>query len=267
MELDFLDGGDAPEVTTPVEVSEGPARGPDGKFTSQTAEPASEPVQEPVEASQAPESTPEPQAAQPVTPAVPAGYVPVSVLQAERERRQALEERARQYQAERTAEPAPDPYEDPEGFARFQQMQTQSLTLNVKLDLSEDISRERHGNEVVDAAREWALTKFAQSPTFQNEVLSQRNPYEFIVQQHKREQLFANVSPDELEQFRAWKANPANPLTQASPAPQPVAAVLAAPQQFVAPPRSLASAPAAGSPKPGEQPVGPGVAFDALFKG
>jgi len=265
MELDFLDGGDAPEVTTPAQESEGPARGPDGKFVSQTAEPAIEPAPQPVEAPQAPEPTPDPQAAQPVTPAIPAGYVPVSVLQAERERRQALEERERAYQAQRTAEPTPDPYEDPEGFARFQQQQTQSLTLNVKLDLSEDMARDRHGDEAVDAARDWALSRFAQSPTFQNEVLSKRNPYEYVVQQFKREQLFSNVSPDELEQFRAWKAN-ANPLTQASPAPQPVVATLAATPQFVPPPRSLASAPAAGSPKPGEQPVGPGVAFDAVFR-
>ena len=260
MELDFLDGGDEPaeDTAAPVVEPDGPVRGPDGKFVSANPEPA-------LEALVAVEPAPEP--APPVTVApepVQPGHVPLSAMLEERDKRKAVEERLRAYEAQQQ-QWTPDPYEDPEGFARFQQQQTQSLTLNVKLDLSEDMARDRHGDEAVDAARDWALSRFAQSPTFQNEVLSKRNPYEYVVQQFKREQLFSNVSSDELEQFRAWKAN-ANPLTQASPAPQPVAAVLAAPPQFVAPPRSLASAPAAGSPRPGEQPVGPGVAFDAVFR-
>lgn len=262
MELDFLDGGEPAEVTTPAQESDGPARGPDGKFTSQTVEAPQEP--EPIPVEMAPEPAPEPQAA-PAPPAIPPGYVPTTALQSERERRQAVEARLQQYEAARAAEPMPDPYEDPEGYARAQRQDMQTQTLNVKLDLSEDMARERHGDEAVDTARDWALAKFAQSPTFQSEVLSKRNPYEFVVQQFKREQLFANVSPDELEQFRAWKAT-ANPLTQAQPAPQPVVAQTAATPSIVAPPRSLASAPAAGSPKPGDQPVGPGVAFDAVFR-
>jgi len=184
--------------------------------------------------------------------------VPLSVVEQERARRQAAEERVRSYEERQHV---PDIYTDPEAFAQYQQQQTQQITLNVKLDLSEDMARSKHGDEAVDAARDWALGRFAQSPSYQQEILSQRNPYEAVVSAYKREQMLADLSPEDLEQFRAWKAT-GNPLQSAAHPPQ---AALAARPQPVAPSRSIASTPAAGSAKPGEQPVGPGVAFDGLF--
>jgi len=175
--------------------------------------------------------------------------VPVTALQQERERRQAIE---RQLEQERARPEVPDLYQDPEAFATWQQSQLQSTALNVKLDLSEDMAREKHGDEAVDQARDWALAKFASNPAFQQEVMSQRNPYGFVVNQYKREQMLSSVNPDDLAEFQAWKAAKANPLSHPSPP--------------IAPPRSIASAPAAGTSKPGQEPLYAGAAFDAVFR-
>ena len=175
--------------------------------------------------------------------------VPVTALQQERERRQAIE---RQLEQERIRPEVPDIYQDPEAFAAFQHQQAQSVALNVKLDLSEDMAREKHGDEAVDQARDWALAKFASNPAFQQEVMSQRNPYGFVVNQYKREQMLASVNPDDLAEFQAWKAAKANPLSHPSPP--------------IAPPRSIASAPSAGTAKPGQEPLYAGAAFDAVFR-
>ena len=133
----------------------------------------------------------------------------------------------------------------------------QIVALNIKLDLSEDMARQRHGEELVDKAKDWVVAKMAQSPTFQQEVLSNRNPYEFAVQAFQRDQVVSQLKPADLDAFRAWQAataaaQQAQPPAGASP-PIPVAA---------APPRSLASvASAAGSSSPDT-----GSAFDAIFE-
>lgn len=245
-ELDFLDGQEpaTADATTPEQVVEGPARGPDGKFVSSAPEPDPQPEPEPVVAEPEPAAQPEPH-----TP--PPGYVPVAALQALREEMRALKQPQQQHQQPEI----PDPYDDPQGFAEYQAHQTQQATLNIKLDISEDLARAKHGDEPVEKARDWALSRMQQSPSFRDEVLSNRNPYEFIVQAYQRDQVVAQLTPEKLAAFEAWQA------AQANPAPQP-----AIPPATPAPPRSIASQPSAGSAKPGEQPVGPGVAFDSVFK-
>lgn len=189
--------------------------------------------------------------AEPNTP--PPGYVPTTALQAERERRQAVEEQLRQYQAQ---EPAPDFWADPEGFAAQQQQLVAEATLKVKLDLSEDMARSKYGDESVTAAQEWAQSRFAQSPAYQQEVLSQRNPYEFVLQAYTREQAVAGLSNEELAEFRQWRQTrqPANPLAASPPSSTPVKP----------PPESIATATPAGGAA--HVPSGPGHAYDGLFK-
>lgn len=233
--LDFLDSASAEDVATPAEPVEAPT-------VQQEAAPHSveQPEGGPIRDDQgrfAPKQT----------------QVPLSALEQERTRRQAAEEQLRQYSAQREV---PDVFTDPEAFAAFQQEQAANIALTVKLDISEDMARSKHGEGVVDQARDWALAKYATNPAFRQEVLSHRNPYEYVVSSFKREQLFAEVTPEDLEQFRAWKAK-ANPLNQqqAQAAPQPVA-----------PPRSIASVPNAGGSQPGAQPIYDGAAFDAVFR-
>jgi hypothetical protein len=90
-----------------------------------------------------------------------------------------------------------------------------------------------------------------------------RDPFGFALEEYNRDQALVLLSdPKLLEQFRAFQSGQA-PLA-APQASQP--AVAPASPQSPTPPRSMASAPNAGGTKPGEQPVGPSVAFDSVFK-
>jgi len=254
-ELSFLDGQEpaepavateAPAAEPAAPATEAQPRGEDGKFAPKTEPSTAVPVA-PASGEPAPAT-----AADPSTP--PPGYVPIGVVA---ELRKEIRELKQPGQA--PAEPQiPDRFEDPEGYEAYQQQQTQILILSNKLDMSEDMARGKHGDEAVDAAKEWAKGKMAQSPAYQQEVFRHRNPYAKIVEDHQREQAFADVSPDELSQFRAWKA------AQAQAPAQPNAAPAASPQP-AAPSRSIVHSPAAGGAKPGQVPVGPSAAFDQVF--
>jgi len=267
MPLEFLDGDDTPQSTTPVLNAEpaddqgGPVRGPDGRFAAKEAEAAATTA----------EGQLAPQVAEVVTPAVqpePA-HIPISAMLDEREKRQAAErraqeaeDRAQRLQAEREQQAAPrpvppDPVDDPDGFVAYQDR----LALNIRLDVSEDLARAKYGDDVVNELQAWAAKRFAASPAYQQEVNSNRNPYEFAMQAFTREKLYAEVSASDLAEFKAWKAAQAAGQVATNPAP----AAPAAPQN-IAPPRSIASLSSAGHSKPGEAPVGPGVSFDATFE-
>lgn len=249
--LDFLSGETPAELTAPaveIEPTDGPARGPDGKFISQQPEPAPEPIP-------APDPAPLAEAPVPVPPAPEPGHVPLAAMLDERDKRQKLEAEVaefRRLQAQQQSQrQAPDPYEDPVAH-------TQNAVLNAKLDMSEEMARGKHGDELVEKAREWAMAKMGQSPAFQQEVLSNRHPYEFAVQAFQRDQIVSQLKPSDLEQFKAWQA------AQAAIQSLPAAAPAAIPQPVAAPPRSLASATSAGGVQ--HVPTGPGQAYDALFR-
>lgn len=248
--LDFLDGEPAaPQPVTPEpkaevtqEAAEGQPRGPDGKFAPKS-EAAPEPQPE------APQ--PAPVQAQPERPEP--GHVPITALLDEREKRKQLEAELASFRNQHMqASPQIDPMENPAAF-------TQQVVLNARLDLSEEIARGKHGDEVVNAARDWALQQFRNRPAFQQEVLSQRNPYEYVVQQFNRDKIASEVSLSELEQFKAWKAAQAQLQAQQQAAP-------AAPPTTSIPTPSLAAAPSAGGDKPGAMPMHEGAAFDAIFR-
>ncbi|CAB5222432.1 hypothetical protein UFOVP368_7 [uncultured Caudovirales phage] len=190
-------------------------------------QPAETPVAPPV-------VTPEPAKPEP-------GHVPLSAMLDERERRQKLEAELARYQAQQ-APPEPLDVYDPEQLAGY----TSQQVLNTKLDISEEMTRDKFGDELVDKAREWALQRFSQDPSYQAQVLRQRNPWKHVVEQFQRDQIASQVSLSDFEQFQAWKAANAT-LAQQTAAP------VAAQTPLVQPPPSLASAPSAGSsvqPKP-----------------
>lgn len=269
--MDILDGvlGETPEaVTTPepqapeLEPNTGPARGPDGKFAPASAEaqpePAPAPIAEPALVAQIAQAAPEPARPEP-------GHVPVAALLDERDKRKALEARVQEYERAQQQQQAPEPYqppsvfEDEAGYSDYVQSQIAQAALNTRLDLSEDMARSRHGEELVDAAKAWALQRFAQSPAFYQEVISQRNPYEYTVQAHKRDQALSQLQdPSELESYLAWKASGGVTAPQA---PAPTAPAVVIPQ---APSPSLATASSAGGVA--HVPTGPGQAFDQTFK-
>lgn len=265
--LDFLDGATAPELTTPAiteapaeavsaqpEPSEGPARGPDGKFIAQA------PAETPAEPAQA--LAPEPASVAP--PAPETAHAPITALLDEREKRQAAERKAQEYQQrlaqyERQQQPqaVPDPYEDPEGFASYQQAQLDQRIYATNLQWSRRIAEVQHTPEVVGQAHEWGVTRCNEDPFFNQKVQTSPDPYGFVIAEWKREQLLNGVQPDEFEQFRAWKASQG--------APQPAPALVPTPQPSP-PPRSMASLPSAGGSQPGAAPSYPGAAFDSIFR-
>lgn len=236
--LDFLDGpAPAPDATLAPEPVIDLARGPDGKFVS--AQPDAAPAAELAPAPAAEQPKPEP------------GHVPLSALMDERDKRKAAEERATAAEAARPAAEAP--YLDPD---------TENALLQLRLNTSEELVRDKEGDETVDAAKAWAIERFKTSPAYQAEVLAKPNPYKFVVAEHKAHlklQATQDLDLSDLDAFKAWKAAGGN---AAPPAQAQTAAAIAAPPT---PPRSLASAASAGG-NVNTAPTGPGVAFDAVIK-
>lgn len=251
--LEFLDGSEEPkgeaqpeiveEAETPQD-QESRERDERGRFKAKE-----EVAEEDVEPT--PEITPEPQAEP--KPEVPPGMVPVSVLQELREELKSL--KAQQPQAQQQPqEPlqVPDPLEDPEGYQRYQDF----VRFNDKLDISEEMARDKVGDELVDAATEWGKQQFQTNPAMYADFARQRNPYGYLVKQYQRQQSLTKLGddPTEIEAFLAWKQ--AQQALQ-QPASQPV-------ETQPAPTSSIASAPSAGGAQ--QVATGPGVAFDEIIK-
>lgn len=241
--LDFLDGpAPAPSATPASEAADdAPARGHDGRFTS--ADPAAAPVEEPAPVAAA-EAKPEP------------GHVPLSALMDERDKRKAAEERASALEAQQPSAEAADL--DPD---------TANALLQLRLNTSEELVRDKEGDETVDAAKAWAIERFKSSPSYQQEVLAKPNPYKFVVAEHKaflKLEATRDIDLSDLDAFKAWKA--AQATGQGAPPQAQPAAAAPKPAVPAAPPRSLASAPNAGG-NVTTVPIGPGVAFDNAFSG
>lgn len=245
MELEFLDGEESPKAevapeakveapVAPEPVAEAPTeptaeaekptphRGPDGKFAKKEAD---EPV-----------------------------MVPLKALHETRDEVKALKaqlESLRQPQPE-----VPDMFADPEGYQAHQRSELQNAILNERLNLSEEIASQQYGEDAIEQAKQWGMQAFQANPALYQSFISQRNPYGFLVAEHRRQSMLSQLGsdPKQIEAFLAWQ--------QAQQAP---AAAPAAPTQPVERPTgSIASAPSAG----GVQHIatGPGVAFDNVIK-
>ena len=150
-----------------------------------------------------------------VTP--PPGFVPVAALQELREEIRALKAPAPQPEAE--ASPVPDIFEDPEGYSTHLQNQIGQIALDTRLNLSEELVRQSAGDEAVNAAQEWGKQQLTTNPAFAQAFYSNRNPYAFLVEQHKKATVYAKLGddPSEIEAYLAWKQ-----AKDAPPAPAPV---------------------------------------------
>ena len=74
--------------------------------------------------------------------------VPLAALQEVREQLREL----KQSMPRTPPKPAPDMFEDPEGYRAYQETKLREATTNLRLDISEELARERHGDETVDEA-------------------------------------------------------------------------------------------------------------------
>lgn len=207
----------APEIEQPVETP------------AETLE--SEPVADPA---------PEPVAAQPERPEP--GFVPIAAMMDERDRRKALEAELAQFKQQRQAPDAPDPYDDPQGFAAHQQTLVQQAIIADRFERSHEDAVEKHGEDTVRGAIEWAQQRAAANPAFAAEYMSKTRPIQWIVQQHKREADLADYSKDPVAFARRILETHGQLSAPVAAAPAiPVAAPV---QQAVPPvkvPRSLAT--------------------------
>jgi len=126
--------------------------------------------------------------------------IPVAALTEERAKRQDLERQLEEMRAKPVEPtPAPDVFEDQTAFNNHVQSQIDNGVMNVKLDLSQDMAVEKHGQEVVTAAFE-ALRAANDKAAFDG-IMSKRNPYEALVQWDKQRQVVSEIGNDP----QAWK--------------------------------------------------------------
>lgn len=231
--------------------NEPPAEEPEAAETPQ------EPQQEPVEPEPQAEPETEPTPVEPeLEPQEPeARHVPLSVLldqrdelkaaKAERDRYKQQWEEAQQRQ---TPQNAPDPYDDPQGFAAFQEQRFQQGLVQQKFQMSEVMAKQAHGAEAVEAAAKWALERANTEPAFAAAYHQQPHPLDWIVQQHKRDVDLSDYAKDPVAfARRILEANGQQiaPVVAAAPAVAPQR------QNAPMPPRSIASdaaAPTAAAP-------------------
>lgn len=236
-------------------------------FLDQEGVDLAEPMPEPAQAEPAPEpaeTAPQGEiAAPPAAQVEDARHIPISALLDEREKRQAKEREAEElrrklaeYEARlRPQQPVPDVLTDPDQWQSHQTAQMQLTILNERLNTSEELARDKFGDETVDRATEAFTAAVQQNPALYNEMKAQRHPYRYVVEWHKKQALLQRVGPDpdawlnaEVERRLAERLVAAAPAQSVQP-------------RTSAPPRSLAAAPAVA----GASGVKPG--FDALFGG
>tara|TARA_R110000772_G_scaffold89304_1_gene185092 strand:+ start:7343 stop:8056 length:714 start_codon:yes stop_codon:yes gene_type:complete len=159
----------------------------------QTAEPE-EPVKEPAE-----ETPGEPdKAEQPM--------VPLKALHEVRDKTRALEQELAAMKTppkEQEQAKAPDVFADPEGYnAHWEkrlndvQQSGQEQMRNERLNTSERYATKEHGTETIEAVKAWVQERNVIAPGFGAQVLGQSDPYEYAVQQYKREQLTDQLTSD-----------------------------------------------------------------------
>lgn len=201
-------------------------------------QPAVPVVETPVEAVAEPvavEPAPEPAKPEP-------GFVPFAAVLDERDKRKELQaeiERMRQAQPAAQPQPIPDMFEDPEGYTSALAQTFEQRIYQTQLQMSDRFAQNQYGEELTTAAKQWAFEKCNQDPHFNAKVRESGDPVGYAVKEYQRDQIASNVTQDDFTQFMAWKQAQAG-LT---PAPTPTDN----PSPAKPPPRSLASAPSAGT--------------------
>lgn len=194
--------------------------------------------------------------------------VPINALLDERDKRKALEARIAEFEAQQQQKQpeaeVPDPYDDPKGYADYQQQQINAARVEAKFEISDRFARQQHGEETVQGAIDWAAAKAQAEPMFAAQYMQQQDPIGWIVQQHKRDAMLADIgdSPDDWFEREAAKRG-----WQKQDAPAAAAVAAVEPKQATAPakvPRSLASQGSAPSDVR-HAASGPLAGVDALF--
>lgn len=162
-------------------------------------------------------------------------HVPVKALTEERRKRQELERRLAEL--ERGQQQLPHPAQQPAEYNAYLQQQIQSMTINERMNTSELVTRDKHGDEAVDSALAMFEEAVQTDPSLQSKVLTERNPYGWLVKWAKTQEMVRQIG-DDPDSYRAK-------IEQELRAKWEQERAKAAPTPTATPPPSLASAPSA----------------------
>lgn len=126
-----------------------------------------------------------------------------SGISEERRKRQSLEDEHRfktELESRKAEQPsAPDPWTEPDKALESVRSEWQQALLNERLNMSEAMARQSHGDEAVDAAAEAFLEATKANPEMYHAMTRQQNPYSYVVNWHKQQQTLKEVgSVDDL---------------------------------------------------------------------
>lgn len=217
-------------------------------------EPAVEPQPEPAQQPQPEEPKPEPQ------PEAKDHTVPLPKYLDLRDEVKELRRFKAEQEAKATPQAAPDPDDDPRGFAAHQEQQFQARLTQQKFEMSDVLARQAHKPEAVETALQWAEEKAKADPTFVAGYMAEPHPVDWIVRQHQRDTLVSQLPPDvsSLDELIERKIAERGLASAAgSPAVVPPAPTPAAPKP------SLVNAPSGGGAQ--EVAMGTVAALDAVF--
>ena len=187
---------------------------------------------------------------------VPDGYVPITALQKMRDEMRELKQQLQR--------PPPRTQQDEDAqFARMTpQQQAEWQYRNDMLNMHEATARAQYGVDVVEQAKEWFQSAGGRDPGVIAAIQAAPFPYEELVQHY-----MAEVQAQTLLQLVQQGFDPADPDKWALERARQLAAEQqrAPPQQQPSSaPKSIANVPASGQSATG--PIGPGVAFDSVFR-
>jgi len=166
----------------------------DDKAVEEVEEPA-EAEPEKVEKEQEPEATTAPETTEPEPKSVP-----IKALMAEREKRQELERKVADLAAQKAKEPAPDIFEDQQGFTEHLQKQIDTDRFNDRANQSEFYAKREFGEEELSAKVEAFKELKMTNPELEAQVLNAVSPYHEIVDivsKHEKMEKMQNI--DEFE--------------------------------------------------------------------
>lgn len=205
---------------------------------------------EAIEEDQEPEQAPDPEGkgvetAPPAEPEEKPQSIPISALLDEREKRQAAERREQEYQRriqqyeQQQSQPKQDFFDNPEQAIAQLRAQFQHALWNERVSMSELMTRQAHGDEIVSKATDAFMEAARSNPALAMDLQRQANPYGFVVNWHKQQSMLADIGTDPAAYRERIRAE----LMAEMQAQQP------APVQTTKPtiPRSMAAAPSAGS--------------------
>lgn len=161
-----------------------------------------------------------------------------------------IEDRFQAQDAEAARAAIPDRETQPLAYAEYEISQTRLAQINDKLNMSEFNARERHGDELVDQAFEWAQAQITgpNGDEFSKKVFGHASPYDCAVKLFKEAQEANNggganaaaAQDPEYAEFLAWKASKESGSTATTETQQ---------QPAQKRPTSLAQTPSASGPR------------------